>query len=209
MIYILGAGGFARETLNIYIDANREDEVKGFVEQDCKREGTILNGKPIYDFSILERGDITNTKLICAIGTPKRRAMIEVTVKLGYKYDTIIHPNVVKSRWVEIGNGSIICAGNILTNQIKIGQHVIINLDCTVGHDVTIGSYVTVSPGVHISGNVTLGEGCFIGTGANIIEKITIGKGSIIGAGACVTADIPENVLAGGVPAKVVKKLDA
>jgi sugar O-acyltransferase (sialic acid O-acetyltransferase NeuD family) len=206
-VYILGAGGFGREVLNIYIDCGREKEVAGFLEENCKRRGEIINGKPVDDVSILERADRNEIKLICAIGTPLRRRLIEYTQQLGYEYDTVIHPSVIKSRWVTFGKGDIICAGNIFTSQITIGDHTIINLDCTIGHDVYIGKYCTISPGVHISGRVRIGDHVFIGTGATIIPNITIGNNSIIGAGAVVTKDIPENTLAVGVPAKPIRKL--
>jgi sugar O-acyltransferase (sialic acid O-acetyltransferase NeuD family) len=207
MIYILGAGGFAKEVLNIYIDAGREDEVIGFLEENCQRRGELLNGKPINDVSILENAERHNIKLICAIGTPLRKRLIEYTEQLGYDYDTIIHPSVIKSKWVTFGRGDIICAGNIFTSQISIGDHTIINLDCTIGHDVYIGKYCTISPGVHISGRVKIGDGVFIGTGAVIIPRVNIGNNSIIGAGAVVTKDIPENVLAVGVPAEPIRRL--
>lgn len=210
MIYILGAGGFAREVLNIYIDAGRENEVVGFLEENCQRKGEILNGKPIDDVSILEKIEEAkrhSIKLICAIGTPLRRRLIEYTERLGYDYDIVIHPNVIKSRWVTFGKGVIVCAGNILTSQITIDRHTIINLDCTIGHDVHIGKYCTISPGVHISGRVKIGDCVFIGTGAVIAPRVNIGSNSIIGAGAVVINDIPENVLAVGVPAKPIRRV--
>jgi len=206
-IYILGAGGLAREVLNIYIDCGREGEVAGFLEENCKRRGEILNGKPVDDVSILENADRNEIKLICAIGTPLRRRLIEYTEGLGYDYDTVVHPSVIKSRWVTFGKGNIICAGNIFTSQITVGDHTIINYGCTIGHDVRIGKYCTISPGVHISGRVKIGDGVFIGTGAVIIPDVSIGNNSVIGAGAVVTKNIPENTLAVGVPAKPVRRL--
>lgn len=204
--YIIGAGGMAREVLNIFIDLNRGGEIIGFLEENCQRTGKSLNGKMIDDMSILHNIN-NNIKLICAIGTPLRSRLIESTKNLGFKYETVVHPSVIKSEWVTFGDGDIICAGNILTNQITIGNDVIINMGCTIAHDVNIGNYTTISPGVHISGNVSIGDKCVIGTGAVIIEKISIGSGSIIGAGAVVTKDIPENVLAVGIPAKPIKRL--
>ena len=209
MIYILGAGGFAREVLNIYIDLGKDNKVAGFLEENCQRTDALLNEKIIGDISILNGLDRHNIELICGIGTPLRKRLIEYTRKLGYEYDTIIHPSVIKSKWVTFGKGSIICAGNIFTSQITVGDYTIVNLDCTIGHDVNIGEYTTISPGVHISGKASIGNGCFIGTGVVIAEKVSIGMNSYIGAGAVVTKDIPENVLAVGVPAKPVRRLTA
>jgi sugar O-acyltransferase (sialic acid O-acetyltransferase NeuD family) len=209
MIYIIGAGGFAREVLNIFTDLSRNKEVEAFLEENCQREGALLNEKPIENFSILNGINPQNDiKLICAIGTPLRKRLIEHTKQLGYRYETVIHPSVIMSKWVSFGEGNIICAGNILTNQITIDKHVIVNLACTIGHDVTIGKYTTLSPGVNVSGRVNIGDECYIGTGVAIIAKVNIGNKSYIGAGAVVVNDIPDNVLAVGIPAKPVRKLN-
>ena len=208
MIYIIGAGGFGREVLNIYIDLDREREVAGFLIENCDKHGAKINEKPLHDITLLNSIEMSNVKLICAIGTPLRKRLIENTKNKDYNYDSVIHPSVIKSRWVAFGEGTIICAGNIFTSQIKVGDYSIVNLSCTIGHDVEIGKYTTISPGVNISGRVTIGDECFIGTGVSIIEKVTIGNQSYIGAGSVVAKDIPPNVLALGVPAKPVRKLD-
>jgi len=208
MIYIIGAGGHAREVLNIYTDLSRDGEVKGFLEEHCKRKGTLLNGKPVDDFSILDQIHTTDVRLICAVGTPLRKRLIEHTKQLRYEYDTVIHPSVIKSKWIVFGEGVTICGGNILTSQIVIDDFAIVNLGCTISHDVKIGKYTTLSTGVHISGRVNIGEECFIGTGAVVIEKVNIGNKSYIGAGAVVTKDIPDNVLALGVPARPIRELN-
>jgi acetyltransferase-like isoleucine patch superfamily enzyme len=52
---------------------------------------------------------------------------------------------------------------------------------------------------------VTLGKNVWIGSNATILPGVTIGDNSVIAAGAVVTKDVPENVVAAGVPAKVVK----
>lgn len=207
-IFILGAGGFGREVLNIFTDLSRNSDVLGFLEENCQREGELINKKPIHDLSKLNDFDKDEVKLVCAIGTPHRKKLIEKTKKMGFEYETIVHPSVIMSEWIQLGEGCIICAGNILTNQIQIGNFSILNLACTIGHDVVIGDYTTLSPGVHISGNVSIGDECFIGTGAVTVEKLEIGNNSFIGAGAVVSRNIPDNVLALGIPAKTVKELE-
>jgi serine acetyltransferase len=56
------------------------------------------------------------------------------------------------------------------------------------------------------SGEARIGNGNFWGTGAKIINRCTVGDNVVIGAGAVVITDIPDNVTAVGVPAKVVKR---
>ena len=66
---------------------------------------------------------------------------------------------------MEIGEGTIICAGSIITTNVIIGDHVIVNLDCTIGHDDIIRDFATLYPSVNVSGNVIIEPCVEIGTG--------------------------------------------
>jgi len=67
---------------------------------------------------------------------------------------------------------------------------------------VTIGHRAVVH-------GLQIGKGSLIGMGAILLEGVRIGKGSIVGAGAVVTKDIPDAVVATGVPAKVIRSVSA
>lgn len=121
------------------------------------------------------------------------------------RFATLIHPSVIYSPTTSIGEGSIICAGNIITVNAKLGNHVIVNLDSTIGHDGCIKDYVTILPSVNISGNVVLNECVSVVTGTQIIQGINVGENTIIGAGSTVVKNLPENVTAVGSPAKPIK----
>ena len=208
-VFILGAGGFGKEILDFYTDLGRKKDVLGFLDENPKRDGEILNDKTIYHISILDDYKPDEVKLACGIGIPSkdRTRVIQKTKKMGFEYETLIHPSVIISKYVEIGEGSIICAGSIVTTEVKIGKFSMVNIGCTVAHDITIGNYCTLSPGTHISGNVNIGNEVFFGTGAVTVQQIDVGDNSIIGAGAVVTESIPSFSLAVGVPAKIIKKL--
>jgi sugar O-acyltransferase (sialic acid O-acetyltransferase NeuD family) len=209
-VVIIGAGGFAREVLDICDACNQDKttyEVMGFiVDKQFGLAGTLVNDKPILgDYTWLEKhaGQILVT---CAAGAPQLRyRLIKRAQKLGCEFFNLIHPSAILTRWITLGVGVVITAGCILTNQIQIGNHVILNLDCTIGHDVVIEDFVTLSPGVHISGKVKLSKGCYIGTGANVIEKIHIEEWSIVGAGSTIIRNVPANTIVVGVPGKVIK----
>jgi UDP-3-O-[3-hydroxymyristoyl] glucosamine N-acyltransferase len=118
-----------------------------------------------------------------------------------------VHPDTQRSRWVEIGEGTVICAGNILTTNIELGRHVQVNLGCTVGHDVVMGDFTTLSPGVHVSGHVHFGRRVFVGTGAVILNgspdaPLVIGDDAVIGGAACVTRSVEPGTMVVGVPAR-------
>ena len=216
-LVIIGAGGFARETLDVVDAINAQKpqyDMLGFIaDPDYAAAGTILNDKPIlggFDWlADAQQADNAAIQVVCGVGAPQHRhKLIQRAQATGATFATLIHPNALLTRWVQVGPGSIITAGCVLTNQIVIGQHVHVNLDCTLGHDVVLHDYATLAPGVHVSGNVTLEQGVYVGTGANLIEKLTVGRWSIVGAGSTVTKDIPANTTAVGVPAKVIKQRD-
>ncbi len=213
-IAIYGAGGFGRELAWLAQSCNEKLEtyrVACFVEDNEALQGAELNGIPVMGLDELSR-TFPNAAVVGAIGNPgTRRMAMEKAAAAGFGFETIIHPRVEMSRWVEIGMGTVICAGNILTTNIALGQHVQINLDCTIGHDVVIGSYTTLAPGVHVSGWVHFGRNVYVGTGAVFIngtneKPLRIGDGAVIGAGACVTQSVAEDATVAGVPAKVLHR---
>ena len=210
-VVIIGAGGFGREVLDVFDAINEVQptyEICGYiVESQYGEPGTLINDRPILgDLNWFTEDRIRNILAICAIGAPEVRYRLILTAQsMGINFCTLIHPTVVRTRWVNIGKGSIITAGCILTNQIGIGDHVHINLACTVGHDVTISDFVTLAPGVHVSGNVQLREGCYVGTGANLLEKKVVGAWSVVGAGSTIVSDVPPDTTVVGVPGKVIK----
>jgi acetyltransferase-like isoleucine patch superfamily enzyme len=81
----------------------------------------------------------------------------------------------------------------------------------TIEDDVQIGSHCSiysVSTIDNSSGKVVLKNNCRIGSHSTILPGVSIGKNSIIGAHSLVNKDIPDNVVAYGVPAKVVRSLN-
>ena len=208
-LVIFGGGGFAREVAWLVTDINRAlpDDEKweaiGFVEYSDDRVGQRLNGIPIIRLEDI-KSQVSEMYAVAAIGAPDAREQaVNQARAFGLKFATLIHPDVHMDRdSIQIGEGSMICAGNILTVNISIGSHVIINLDCTIGHDCRIEDFVTISPGCHLSGNTTIRRAAYLGTGAVTVEKHEIGSQSVIGAGAVVVKDIPPNVTAVGIPAK-------
>lgn len=211
-LYILGAGGFGREVAWLVERINAVEptwELAGFIDDDKTTHGKLLGGYPILGgcdhlLSIEEE-----VWAVCAVGSAKIRKNIVEKIQ-GHKninFATLIDPSVLLSGRVQVGKGSIICAGTIITVDVRIGSHVIINLDCTIGHDAVLQDFVTVYPSVNISGNVAVNECAELGTGAQIIQGKKIGKETVVGAGAVVVKDLPEKCTAVGSPAVPIKFL--
>lgn len=206
-IVIIGAGGFGREVAWLIEDINKvnnEWNIVGFVDDNKSIQGTEINGyKVVGNIDWLEKQEVF---VVNAIGDPviKKKVMDKLDGSKN-KYPVLIHPSVICSDRVSFGEGSIICAGNIITVNVEIGKHVIINLDCTIGHDANIGDYSTVLPSVNVSGFVKAEECVSVGTGSAVIQGVNIGRNTVVGAGAVVVKDLPANCTAVGSPAKPIK----
>ncbi|RUR38710.1 acetyltransferase [Clostridium perfringens] len=203
-IVIVGAGGFGREVAWMIEDINEEKKIwnlLGFIDEDKSKHGETLNGyKVLGGFEYLQ--DKKDIYYVCAIGNASIRKKIVQEKCRGLISAKLIHPSVIISKYTEIGDGCIICAGSILTVNLSLGNHVIVNLDCTIGHDVKINDFVTVYPSVNISGNCIIGECSEIGTGTQIIQGKKVGERTIIGAGSVVVKNIYGDCTVVGVPAK-------
>lgn len=212
-LVIFGTGGFAREVQDVLRDINAATpqwDVLGFLDDQEENWGQTLNDLPVLGGREWLHAASEPPYLVIGIGNPvSKRRLARSLHPFTPGFPTLIHPTAVISPYTQIGQGVVITAGNIITNQITLDDFVMLNLMCTVGHDCYLGKYVSVSPGVNISGNVSIGEGCDIGTGTKIIQGISIQPWSIIGAGAVVTKDLPANCTAVGTPAKVIKERDA
>ncbi|MDD6581784.1 MAG: acetyltransferase [Bacteroidales bacterium] len=209
-IAILGTGGFAREVATIVhaINANSPTyELLGYVDNNTAK-GTLINGIPV----IGNDTEINNTRnslgLILAFGEPHLKERVRAKYNnVLISFPTIIHPSVIMGdpSSIKIGEGCIICAGNVLTTNIEINDFVTLNLACTVGHDAVIGKFSSFMPSCNISGEVIVENKVYCGTGVKIINQVQIGDNAVIGAGAVVTQNIPANCTAVGIPAKPIK----
>ena len=211
-LVIIGASGFGREVLWTIEDCNKQSkkyEILGFIDDDESLWGKVIDEYPVLGglewFSTESKENIE-----CVIGisdSKVRRKIVEKLAKQKIIFSIIIHPSVIYSKSVSIGQGTIIQAGSILTIDIQIGDHVHVNIDSTIGHDSTIGDFVTINPGVNINGNTTIGNDTFVGTGTVMNQKLKIGNNSIIGAGTVLLEDVPAFSMYVGVPGKMKKNL--
>ena len=125
--------------------------------------------------------------------------------------DVFLAPDAVIIGDVEIGAGSSVWFGCVLRGDIgpiRIGErtnlqeHAMVHLDegapTILGNDVTVGHRAIIH-------GTQIGDGSLVGMGAIVMSFTTVGSGSIIGAGALLPerAEIPDGVLAMGMPAKV------
>jgi len=135
---------------------------------------------------------------------------------------------------VDIGKGTVVLGRMRLTGDGRITEKLTIGRNCflndhvcfNLGGTVTIGDNVSVGMdclfltithemssreargGATVCYPIGVADGAWIAARVTVLPGVSIGPGSVVGAGAVVTRDIPANVLAAGVPAKVIRELE-
>lgn len=209
-IAIIGAGGFGREVKTIIDSINKKRKTYNFLGffDDGFKKGELINDSAVIG-NINDLNKYRKTlDIVLGIGNPKIKQEVISRLNSDFiDYPNLIHPGVIicDINTVQLGKGNVICAGCILTCDIKIEDFVTLNLSCTVGHDTYIKNFSSFMPAVNISGEVIIEKSVYVGTGASIINQLSIGSYTIVGAGAVVSKDLPSNCTAVGIPAKLIK----
>lgn len=191
---IIGAGGFAREVKAAIGDPS----IKFFVDDEYMNPESGVYG--------LSKFDPEKYQVVVAVGDPTDRENIVKRLPENTKYFTFIDPSsIILDENIQIGEGSIICAGSIITTNVKLGKHTHLNLLTTIGHDTQIGDYFTTAPGTKVSGNCNIEDRVYFGTNSSVRQKVDICSDVTIGLNAGVVKNITESGVYVGVPAKKIK----
>ncbi|MEJ7556727.1 MAG: acetyltransferase [Pedobacter sp.] len=209
---IVGASGFAKEVLEVFHQLNQLEVIAFYDDLTSNGPNTLFG-----NYQILKAEDEASRffkqfgfEFTLGVGNPHLRfSLCQKFEKIGGILTSSISPfSRIGHYGTLIGNGANIMTNTVITNDVTIGKGVLINLSCTVGHDVKIGNFVELCPDVNVSGSCIIGDYSFIGTNTTVLPGKVIGKNVIIGAGSLVSKNIPDNCLALGSPAKIIKELD-
>ena len=190
-LIIIGASGHGKVIADIALLNGYKDIA--FLDDDESIKGCA--GFPIIG-KTSEAHSFGGDKVV-AIGNAKIRERIQNSLQTV----TLIHPDAVIGRNVEIGEGTVVMAGAVINPEVKIGKGCIINTTASVDHDCRIGDYVHIAVGAHVCGTVHIGESTWVGAGAIVSNNINICSDTVIGAGATVVRNIEEKGTYVGVPA--------
>lgn len=206
-IVIVGAGGHARVVYEI-MRLDRNLDIVAFVDNVVHGRDEHIMGVPVLgDHSVLPRLIEDGVKgAIVAVGDNQIRASrFQELADLGLLPLSAIHPTSHIAASARIGAGVTIAMGAIVSTGATIGNNVIVNTGAIVEHEDNLEDHVHIGPRCALAGRVTVKRGAFIGIGAVVKEYTTVGRNSVIGAGSVVLEDIPDNVVAVGCPANVIK----
>jgi len=203
-IIVVGTGGHAKVVIELLRASSMTIDYCIGVDDGC----TTCLGVPVLqgDDHLLSLHREGYNRAFIAIGANGLRQRLANMVKqAGYFLVNAISPHSVISPTAHLGEGIAIMAGVVINAESVIEDLAIINTGAIIDHDCHIGRAAHIAPQSTLAGKVNIGNSAFLGVGCKVIPRIKIGSGTTVGAGGVVIADIPNDVVAVGVPAKIIK----
>ncbi len=200
-VWVLGGGGHAKVAIATFQSAGLS--VAAVYDDDASKTDTQLLGVtikgPTPDDGWWSEED---RHAFIAIGDNSTREKLST---LQARWQTAKHPNSNVHESVQVGEGTLICAGAVIQPDTRLGRHSIANTSCSIDHDCEVADFVHVGPGATLAGGVRVGKRTFVGAGATLMPGVTIGANVTVGAGAVVIADVSDGQTVVGIPARELK----
>jgi sugar O-acyltransferase (sialic acid O-acetyltransferase NeuD family) len=194
-IFVFGAGGHAAAIASVL-----ETDVT-FVVSNNPQPGQML----VSDF-FSRIADFRKAAVYMGIGNnAERRELFDKLSGLDLRVANCISRHSFVAGNAELGSGLVILPGSVVGARARIHDNVIINTLSSVDHDCILGAHSQITAGVTFGGTVKTGENCFFGIKSGVIPNVSIGNNVAVMAGALVTRSLPDDVTAGGSPARIIK----
>jgi sugar O-acyltransferase (sialic acid O-acetyltransferase NeuD family) len=209
-VVVYGASGHGKVVGDILL-ARKDLSFAGFVDDNAELQGSRVLGLPVLGDGHWLQQEARKMKVVVAMGVGDnfaRQRLVEKCRAWGAEIATLVHPTASVSDSARLGPGTVVMAQAAINPDATIGSGVIVNTGAIVEHDVVIGDYAHIAPNAAMGGASGLGDYSFLGLNAAVRQCVKIGSHSVIGAGAVVVGDIPDHVVAFGVPALVQRPIE-
>lgn len=205
---IIGAGGLAREVLELAKQVNKaKDKWEKYVFIDRKPSDIEINGSPVYTYELAKADFGDQLEIVLGIGEPSKRERLFKEIKNdGIPTPSLIHPEVYIPTTTTIGLGVVIQQGCFISCNVIIDDNVFIQPQCNIGHDDVLEEGCVLAGFSNVGGLVHIGKYSYIGLSSAIKQTVSIGYYSVVGMGSMVHKDIPDEMIAMGNPARIVAK---
>lgn len=205
---IIGAGTYGEVYLAYLQEAGVN--IVGFLDDDFQYKGQEVRGIPVLGpISLLRTLRTTDgiESVYCPLGNNKLRVkFLTMSRDLGYDIPNYIHPSVVVSPHVTIGNGVYILLGTTIMPHTVIKDFVMISMGVHLAHHNVLEEGVFLSTGCNFGASIHAHKYAYCGISSTIMTGIQeLGEDCLIGAGAVVIKDVPDRAVMAGVPAKVLR----
>jgi len=204
-VVIVGAGGQGQVVADILAVAGDASGLRamGFVDDALERVGATVLGLPVLGrLEALTR--LPHDAVVVAIGDNAVRARVSLALEAsGERLVGVRHPFSSIAASAQIGPGCMISAGAVITPSARLGRGVLVNTHASIDHGTIVDDFAHVACGAVIGGAASIGARALIGIGASVMSGRRVGADTVVGAGALVQRDLPDGVVAYGVPATV------
>ena len=209
-LLLIGGGGHCHSVLDSILSLGAYNEIGIIDYVDSSYPGIPVVGTD-DDIPMLKKAGWTDAFItVGSVGNTELRRKLYAMVKgIGMKIPTIIDPSAIVSRKTELAGGIYIGKRAVINAGSSVGTCAIINTGVIIEHDCSIGDFSHVSPGTTVCGHVCIGNDSHVGAGSVVRQQISIGNSVLIGAGSVVVKDIPDNSVAVGNPARVIKIINS
>lgn len=203
---IIGAGTYGEVYLAYLQEAGVE--IVGFIDDNPKSDNIL--GIPVLggmDVLPLLKKRYGIEAVYCPLGNNKLRVkFLSLAKELGYKTPNYIHPGVIISPNVKIGEGVYILLGTTIMPYTSIDNYTMISMGVHLAHHSKLEEGVFLSTGCNFGASIVAHKYTYCGISSTIMTGIhELGENCLIGAGAVVIKDVPENAVMAGVPAKIIR----
>lgn len=207
---ILGAGGFAKEILQVVEHNFSNEHIVFFDDITTDLPNLVFDKYPILrsrDELMSYFKDI-NPNFVLGVGNPKTRNMLcNMALERQGKLQSAISINAHLSTYSTVGQGASILSNANISNTALIGKAPLLYYNTVITHDCHIGDFVELSPGATLLGHVRIGDFTHIGANATVLPHVKIGNHCVVGASSLVTKDVPDYSVVAGVPARQLTTL--
>jgi sugar O-acyltransferase (sialic acid O-acetyltransferase NeuD family) len=204
-LLLLGAGGLAREALAAARTLPELWEPIGALDDDPTHHGHSLDGVPVLGGSELVHDHPDASVLACVAGVHRPGSRSRIVERLDLppeRWATLVHPAASVAEGTELGVGTLLLAGVVVTAPQRIGAHVVAMPHVLLTHDDQVEDFVTLAGRATLAGTVHIGQHAYIGQGALIRENLKIGDLAVVGMGSVVLQDVPAGEVWAGSPAR-------
>ncbi len=203
---IIGAGGFAKELVEIFQQKGTADNIAFFDDVNLDTGNLLFNKFPILrnEIEVSDFFSRNGNEFTIGIGNPAlRHKMYKKFSALEGKLTSVISSkSCIGSFEVRLGEGCNILDGATFSNTSSAGLACIVYYNAIITHDCSIGDFCQLSPGATLLGGAKVDDFGVIGSNATILSKIMVGRHSMIGAASVVTKHVPDYALMVGNPAR-------